>query len=245
MSLLLKIGIKHQKKLTALLLLCCCFAVTLSIKMANSPRYSNQERDSVLRIYGNRELNGLQKYSRMTRAKHANGWPTRLHSHYQAAYRRFSREERLLSEDELSLPPTDMESDTDVGSDSDSDFEVSRTLPAAPPLPKRTLNDINLNECSEEELKLLEQRIKRRKEDIREEAIKKPSCPVCLEENLKCSPVILSCGHILCCACFFKLRKTECPTCRNSFSNKNVIACTVNDSIGQCKQKLRDRHQLL
>ncbi|CCU55788.1 unknown similar to ClanGV085 [Choristoneura biennis entomopoxvirus] len=40
-------------------------------------------------------------------------------------------------------------------------------------------------------------------------------CPVCLYDYNNLSSVILNCTHRICCNCLKKLKKDECPLCRN------------------------------
>lgn len=110
----------------------------------------------------------------------------------------------------------------------------------------------------ENRIKNIEQEIERQKERLdnmlnRIKDISEKSCPVCLE-NVD-NPIYLSCSHVLCGRCLFRIvenkvltrsntRNILCPECRTPITS-NSIKAIVNNKIGDIEQNVYTKEEWL
>lgn len=150
--------------------------------------------------------------------------------------------------------------DDSDSSDSDDDdpfspsFTVQRRIlpppvqvPAEPVSLKRTIDQMCEDELAKYEVEINE-KIKRRKEEIEKEKKSNPECPLCLED-IKTNCVVASCGHVFCTECYCKnlsrpLQRYsdvchKCPTCRTNWDKPDKVHFinSENITVSACKEK--------
>lgn len=166
---------------------------------------------------------------------------------------------RFIRRRDRNLQSTSTSYDSD-SSDSDDEnlfsptFTVQRRTLPPPPAPtpapaslKRTIEQMSEDELTKYEVEINE-KIKRRKEEIEKEKKSNPECPLCLED-IKTNCVVASCGHVFCTECYCKnlsrplQRYTDvchkCPTCRASWDKPDKVNFINSDNItvSECKEK--------
>jgi rubrerythrin len=100
-------------------------------------------------------------------------------------------------------------------------------------------SDFDIDDMYESDLekyeKYIAKRIKRRREEIKKEAISHVTCPICKEiiNGKSCPCVITSCGHVFCAECYIKhisiINDMKCPVCRSKWKGKELLYINVED----------------